>query len=191
MHGQNVRPQVPSYSRDQEQTVLPDPVLPLKPTPPSLPFYRTLEDSPQPPVPHNYLEHRLWIQLERNHQSQPRMSKSENLGESDEMGSDSNDRFYHSAPPGISEQLPPLLGETKRESPTWLGVQYPPTLRDYLPPTLFDTIVKPLTPHSGQYLLPPALGSYLPPKLTDSKERRTTDLTFSPPKLGRPNKNVF
>ena len=176
--------QLPSYSNDQEQTVLPDLVLPLQPTPPSSRQYLPSSNIPQPPVPHNYLEHRFTLQLERDYHGHPRRSKSEDLTDYDEMDSDSNNVFNARSPPGKSSQPPPLLREGKQKFSQSDG-QYPPLLNDYLPPTLFDTLPKLPLQNYESSLLPPTLGTYLPPKLTEPKINEKIDLKFSPPKLGK------
>lgn len=182
--------QLPSYSNDQEQTVLPDLVLPLKPTPPSSRQYLPSSNIPQPPVPHNYLEHSFILRLERNNYGHPRRSKSEDLTDSDEMDSDSNNDFYARSPPGKNNQPPPLLREGKQKFPRLDG-QYPPLLNDYLPPTLFDTLPKLPLQNFESFLLPPTLGTYLPPKLTEPKNNEKHDLKFSPPKLGMLIENLL
>ena len=159
---------------------------------PSYTYLPPITEKP-PLVPHNYLEHRIVVNLEPQggsytlgkRQGQPALSlKSPRFLPAQKIEAHQQ---------GGEDMLIDTSSQTSSVNSQRDGFfpfqqQLPPTLYDNPPPTLYDKIYPKAQPRGDQYA-PPSLNSYLPPTLFDKKKydvREFLKKAQSPPTSPRP-----
>ena len=127
-----------------------------------------------PLVPHNYLEHRIVVNLEPGGGS---YTLGKRQGEPAVGGKSSRflpTKKIEAHQQGGEEMLIDTSSQTSSVNSERGGFfpfqqQLPPTLYDNPPPTLYDKVFPKAQPRDDQYA-PPSLNSYLPPTLFDKKK---------------------